>query len=182
VDETFGELPGDSPVNGATGNPPQFPILPSSFSPSISNLLGSFVGSPGPIYSGIPINQNSAPLSLDAGRAVTGGYDVSNTSSVEASDEGCECECDCDCSTPVDPYSGSIMEIPVQEVVEGDCEACTDVIQEGVILDEGVVVEGENCDQCEVVEEVDSCSFVPESGEGRMRPSFLKRFGNWFGR
>ena len=71
-DPTSITLPGSGPIvnNGASGNPPRIPGLP----PIASVPISQFLNGPGPIYSGIPINANANPLSLDSGRAVTGGY------------------------------------------------------------------------------------------------------------
>ena len=187
VAATFAEflIVDDLPNNGASGNPPQLPgFLPSNLAP-IGNLVGNFLGSPSPIYSGVPINSNADPLSFDSGRAVTGGYAVDNgisegtTQGVD--DVGCECECDCDCATPVDPYSGSIMEMHGQQVVEGDCEVCPDTMQEEVIMDESALVDSENHDDGQSVEEEGSREIFPHCG-GNKRPSFLKRIINWFRR
>ena len=57
------------PQNGASGNPPRFPSLP----PLTFNRLSTFIGSPGPIYSGIPTN-TSNPVTLDSNRPIGGGY------------------------------------------------------------------------------------------------------------
>ena len=65
--QTFFTIPVN---NGASGNPPNIVGLP----PIASVPISQFLAGPGPIYSGIPINGNADPLSLDSGRAVTGGY------------------------------------------------------------------------------------------------------------
>ena len=80
-----------STSNLASGNPPNIPGLPAITVSRISQLLSSFTGSPTPIYSGIPINSNADPLSLDSGRTVTGGY------------TGGDWVGDCGCPEPINP-------------------------------------------------------------------------------
>ena len=100
-------------ARGATGNPPRFQGLPRITASQIGSLLSSFSGSPGPIYSGVPINGNADPLSLDSGRAVTGGYATPTES--EAGD--C-CECD---------PCGEVIVDPCAEVMDA-CDPCGEVV------------------------------------------------------
>ena len=158
---------------GASGNPPRLPGLPPISSSPISNLLGSYIGAPGPIYSGVPINQNANPLTLDSGRPVTGGYSSANGF------VDCACECECDCNPePVDCCGESIIEMPVQQVVEevyvdetASCEDGCPPVDECQLVDENQVID----DEC-------SPTIFPHCGEDVMRPTFLQRFSNWFNR
>ena len=200
TDNTFGEvvpvIPPLEPVTpeGAAGNPPRLPgFLPPNLVP-IGNQV-SF-GTPGPIYSGIPINQNSNPLTLDSGRAVTGGYSVSNGFFNEGDiDCGCECECDCGSLPPVDACGNPIMAMPVEQIIDDGC-GCGPIYSEGEVpmgaIDaqmlspvieqtpevffegaSGEEVDGDQVDQIdeEIVKNEDS-DRIPE-------PSFLKRFSSW---
>ena len=152
---------------------------------------------PGPIYSGIPINANADPLTLDSGRAVTGGYSVSNGSFTEG-DAGCGCEvvdCGCEVSMPVDACGDAIMSVPVDTVIDEGC-GCGPVYTEGTVpmgAIEGPIVEpvgqesvdgffegasneeeqGDPVEQSEDdVAETKDPDHVPVS-------SFLKRFSSW---
>jgi len=199
---TFGEvvpvippLEGVTP-EGVTGNPPRLPgFIPANLAP-IGNQV-SFA-SPGPIYSGIPINQNSDPLSLDSGRRVLGGYSVSNDASVGAESFDCGCEivdCGCGDATPVDACGNSIMAAPVEQVIEGDC-GCGPVYSEGEVpmgaiegqplgpviegtpeaFFEGASTEEGNGEQAEQVEED---TIANENPDHKPAPTFLKRFSSW---
>ena len=107
---------------GATGNPPTIPGLPRITQSQIGSLLNSFAGSPGPIYSGIPINGNADPLSLDSGRAVTGGY------ATPTQDNG---SCD-PCSEIVDPCAEMIDACePCGEVVDPCGQPITEILDDG---------------------------------------------------
>ena len=66
--QTFNNSTFAERLQGASGNPPSFPGLPRVTASQIGSLLNSFAGAPGPIYSGVPINGNADPLSLDSGR------------------------------------------------------------------------------------------------------------------
>ena len=65
--------------NLVSGDPPRFPGAAPIFVSPFSALLSNYLGSPSPIYSGIPIGSNSNPLSFDGGiqdseRPLMGGY------------------------------------------------------------------------------------------------------------
>ncbi len=163
---TFAELVPNPPNTGASGNPPQIPGLPPLINNLISNRLDQFLGGPGPIYSGIPINGNGNPLSLDSGRPISGGYSGDGESFAE----------DCGCEEIVTPDPCGPC-----EAVEVD--SVTDVGNS--VLVEEVPVE---CDPCgeEVIVECDACvpcseptEIVGEECHPRARAPFLKRFGAW---
>ena len=171
---TFAEQP---QTPGASGNPPQFPSLGPLNSVRLSNLLGSFAGSPGTIYSGIPVAGNNNPLSLDSGRPVTGGYDIGqgqqavdvcgNVIPVEQIiDNGCGCG-------PVNPQ-GQIQfgdaTIEGVEVVPTD----TDSISEA----DGTVAEETEGD---VVDQIDQQRSEETAGDDVTigKPWFLKRMAKW---
>jgi uncharacterized repeat protein (TIGR01451 family) len=119
---TFAEI---QPASTASGNPAQLPPLTPFFNTPIGNLFSSFTGSPGPIYSGIPINANANPLSLESGRSVLGGY-----SSNGMSGEFVEGDCGCPepinpCCEPVDPC-GQLINNVESVIVPGSGEAFYD--------------------------------------------------------
>ena len=176
AEESFADLP------GATGNPPRLPgFLPPNFT-QIGGLFTGFLGSPGPIYSGVPINSNADPLSLDSGRAVTGGYapDSDNTGD-------CACECECECSPePVDPCSEivecdpcseSIITQPVEQVVDEAC-GCDDVVSPDQCPVEDAVIEAPTV-EAPIESECEPCTETLGIPTGLSKPSFLKRFTNW---
>ncbi len=154
-------------LTGASGNPPQLPSLPSVARSPISNLINNALAGPGPIYSGVPINSNANPLSLDSGLPVTGGYAVTDSLASE----------DCGCPEPINPcceptefhsqavvIEEMIVDQPVEEMdVEVDNECCP----EETLLDN---VEAD----CETT--IDPCH------QGVGNPGFLKRFANWLRR
>ena len=202
ADNTFGELvPTIPPLEGvqpegATGNPPRLPgFIPANLAP-IGNQVSP--RAPGPIYSGIPINANADPLTLDSGRRVTGGYAVSDGYFTEGGDMGCGCEvvdCGCGDATPVDACGNPIMAMPVERVIGDGC-GCGPVYSEGEVpmgaIDgqmlepvieqtpegffEGAAAEetdGQPSEQAD--EEVAS----NEDSDHVSEPSFLKRLSNW---
>jgi uncharacterized repeat protein (TIGR01451 family) len=170
----------DEDPPGATGNPPRLPgFLPPNFT-QIGGLISGFLGSPGPIYSGVPINANADPLSLDSGRAVTGGY------APDAYDTGdCACECECDCSPePVDPCSEvvecdpcgeSIITQPAEPIIDDAC-GCEVIVSPDQCSVEEAVIEAPTEPQC------DPCQETIGIPAGLGKPSFLKRFTNWIQR
>ena len=199
---TFGEVfPILTPVTpeGAAGNPPVLPgFLPPNLVP-IGNQV-SFA-TPGPIYSGIPINQNSNPLALDSGRRVTGGFSVSDGLFTEVSgdvvDCGCEGDCGCGNSTPIDACGNPIMAMPVEQIIDDGC-GCGPVFSEGVpmgtidaqmltpvseqnsdVFFEGASTEEVDGEQVDQAEELDEEIIANEDPDHKPAPSFLKRLSNW---
>jgi len=166
---TFGEVfPILTPVTpeGAAGNPPVLPgFLPANLAP-IGNQT-SF-GAPGQIYSGIPINQNSDPLSLDSGRRVLGGFSVSDgffAAIQPVIEEGCGCG-------PV------YTEGAVPGAIEG--QTLGPVIEqtpEGFF--EGASSEQGDGDQEGEADQVEEESIVKEDSGRAPAPSFLKRMSSW---
>ena len=183
---TFGER-----RSGASGNPPQFQNLGAFNSASLSNLLGGFGGSsPGTIYSGVPINGNNDPLSLDSGRQVTGGYALSQAEQLDGDDCGC-----CEVVDPCDPC-GNV--IPIEQIIDDGC-GCGPVSPQGQILYEDASIEGvevipvdaESVSEADgtaseetegdVVDQIDQQrSEETASDDATIRkPSFLKRMAKW---
>ena len=173
---------------GASGNPPQFPSFgPLQFN-RLSNLANGFVSNSGTIYSGIPINGNGDPLSLDSGRPVTGGFALPVE---KAGDEcGC-CEDDCGCCDPC----GNV--IPIEQIIDDGCgcgpvspqgqmmyeevtvEGTESVVEEAEAFSEANAIEGEESEGG-VVEQIDEQrSEEMASDEGLRKPSFLKRLSSW---
>jgi len=178
---TFGEQ-----RTGASGNPPQFQgVGPLAFNP-VSNLINGFGGSsPGTIYTGIPINGNADPLSLESGRPVTGGFAL--PAEELAGDECGSCE--------VDPCGNTI---PVEQIIDDGC-GCGPVGPQGQMQYEEVTVEGAETVWDDEVDSVSEAHAVEgEESEGGIvdqidedrseemanedvirKPSFLKRLSSW---
>ena len=185
---------------GATGNPPTFQGLPRITQSQIGSLLSSFSGLPGPIYSGIPINGNADPLSLDSGRAVTGGYAATPT------DDGDCCD---PCGEVVDPCAevmdacdpcGEVVDpcgLPIQEILEEGC-GCGPVAPYGQVpaenLGESVIVgefsesesdsesdseEASDAETAEIHHGTDDIDLELGDNERLDDPSFLKRMASW---
>ena len=90
----------------------------------LSDLIDSTLGNGSPIYSGIPINSNAQPLSLDSNEPIRGGYSGDGSvQEVEVVEDGC-CE---ELVEEVVPMDGACEiecdgEAMSQEAV--DCEPC----------------------------------------------------------
>ena len=187
---TFGELQQQQTSGTTSGRPAQFRGILPIFTTPISRFFN--VGGPGSIYSGIPINANSNPLTLDSGRPVTGGYVATDGA---AGDGGCCEEIEYN-AQPIDQSVNWNEQPMVNEVISDDC-GC-DGVSEGVYSDGEVYTEGEILgepvyqdqvqqeSQCECESDC-SCNVAPPvpcdvpapSEEGIRRPGFLKRFGGW---
>jgi uncharacterized repeat protein (TIGR01451 family) len=168
--------PLDLPPQGAAGNPPNLPGLPPLSGTPIGNLISGFAGSPGTIYSGIPINANANPLSLDSGRAVSGGY--SGDGSIVS---------DCGCPEPINPCCEPIEAMPCEETI---VDQPVEMIMDPALLEaDSVIVEDDACCEeamsveeavCEPCEEFDPCAtIIHPAHECVGKPGFLKRFANW---
>ena len=198
---TFGESLIASGPGTTSGQPANLPPLgPLVLSP-ISNLVRGFLGAPGPIYSGIPINANADPLTLESGRAVLGGY----TPNSNGMQDGCCLQVD-ECGNPIE--SQPIFQQPVEQLLEGDC-GCDGIPIQGVpaqgVPAGGIPIEGQFMDGSETNEKsiLESASDLADedSTEGSelvetdesqtrrddalgqnltKRPSFLERMSNWF--
>ena len=176
--------------SGASGNPPRLPFLGPLNSVPLSNLLGGFGGSsPGTIYSGVPINGNNDPLSLDSGRAVTGGYALSQAEQLDD---------DCGCCEIVDPWDPCGNVIPIEQIIDDGC-GCGPVSPQGQIQYEDTPIEGvevipfdaESVSEADgtegeetegdVVDQIDQQrSEETASDDATVRkPSFLKRMAKW---
>jgi len=149
--------------SGASGNPPTLTGLPRITASRISSLLSSFAGSPGPIYSGIPVNSNANPLSLDSGRAVTGGYTGDGAGSIMEDNICCE---------PVEPCCEEVITAPVEQIMVEDC-GCEPAISEVPMEVTEACCEPE-LPQEEVVPCEEVCDPCCDS-----RPSLMKRIFNW---
>ena len=176
---TFAEIGGIPTDSTTPGFPPTFPSFSTFRALSISSLLSGFTGSPGPIYSGIPINANANPLSLDSGQAVAGGFNVNNAISDPVSPTTVEQEC-CDV-VPIDPCGTCGLPIPVQPVQQiiGDQCGCGPVVpvvpcHGGEVINDGQLIEAP-IDPQQIVPPAEVLGTPLGLGE----PSFLKRFTNW---
>ena len=161
----FGEL-----LRGTSGRPA---VLPP-FASLMSNRISNFIGGPGPIYTGVPIASNRNPLSLESGRAVTGGY---------ASEFAVDPMGDC----------GTIETLPCEEVPCEPCAPCgdgeliADPILTGDMMTEEVVVESEivECEVCEEAvpcESCDACANCCGCNAGAEQEGVLTRIRNWLHR
>lgn len=158
----FGEV-----LSGTSGNPAQLPPFLPFNGQLLSNRISSFLGGPGPIYSGVPISSNGNPLALDSGRPVTGGY----SSEFATPDEGLDCGCSevvevvdvCDpCNAPVDQPEVVTEQPYVEEVVEdSECQSCQEYVP---------------CEQC------NECNNCCDCDCGPAKKGFLFRFKNWLNR
>ena len=177
---TFAELQGSGTGSTTPGFPPNLPSFSTFTNLSVSTLLTGFTGSPGPIYSGIPINANANPLSLESGQAVAGGYNVNNA----ISDPGTPVEVEPNyCEVPVDacdPYNSAVpVEQPVQQIIVDEC-GCGPVLpvapcHGGEVISEGQVIEAPIENQQIEVPNAETLGAPISISE----PSFLKRFTNW---
>ena len=179
---TFAEqLLGDSSLTA--GNPPNLPFLGPLVNNPISNLINGFVGSQSTIYSGVPINANADPLSLDSGRAVTGGY--------VGSGDGWGENCD-PCGEVIDPCGeavdacGNVMNAPIMNapvIMSEDC-GCEGVPAETGTVLPSIILEGE--EDLPTQDDQNSETIVDETesheaalGDISVKIPFLKRFTNW---
>ena len=176
---TFAELQGSGTGSTTPGFPPNLPSFSTFTNLSVSTLLTGFTGSPGPIYSGIPINTNANPLSLESGQAVAGGFNVNNAISDPVSPTTVEQEC-CDV-VPIDPCGTCGLPIPVQPVQQiiGDQCGCGPVVpvvpcHGGEVINDGQLIEAP-IDPQQIVPPAEVLGTPLGLGE----PSFLKRFTNW---
>ena len=182
---TFAELlPGDSPVNNglASGNPPRLPLLGPLVNNPISGLISNFIGGPGTIYSGIPINSNANALSLDSGRAVMGGY--SSGEQIWGDCNPCEeviNECD-PCGQMVDPCGNPMSETIISE---GDCGCEAVVPSEPLDCCDSVLLEStensapENLEPINPAFDEEAITGSETSSSQNKNVSFLKRMLNW---
>ena len=179
---SFAELGSD----GVSGNPPQFPLIgPLAFN-RLSNLANGFVSNSDTIYTGIPINGNGDPLSLESGRPVTGGFAL--PAEELAGD-------DCGCCEVVDPCGNAI---PIEQIIDDGC-GCGPVSPQGqmmyeeVTVDEAVEVpvDAESVSEANAVEgEASEGDIVDQIDADRLdemaanedvvrKLSFLKRLASW---
>jgi hypothetical protein len=155
--------------SGTSGNPARLPAL-LPFGNGLNNRISNFLGGPGPVYSGVPIGSNANPLTLDSGRAVTGGY--ATEFAVAPATEPCG------------PCGDSVQTMePVQEVVV--CDPCEQAAN-GIIVTEDVsqeVVECSTCEEelttCETCDECSNCCGCCNDAGSIKKRGVLFRLGNW---
>ena len=181
---------------GVSGSAANLPFLPGVFNRFANGLLTTYTGSPSTIYSGIPVDGNANPISLDSGRPVTGGYSSANGMG-DAGDCGCVTPVNpCDpCGNPV-PTEGRIIHVPLEETqmhgdMNGDMNAGEVPYDRPIIIegDAGVINGGteEMMDVSENESDEEATDGVAETIDnirshqaGKLgKPSFLKRFTNW---
>jgi hypothetical protein len=155
--------------SGTSGNPARLPAL-LPFGNGLNNRISNFLGGPGSVYSGVPIGSNANPLTLDSGRAVTGGY--ATEFAVAPATEPCG------------PCGDSVQTMePVQEVVV--CDPCEQAAN-GIIVTEDVsqeVVECSTCEEelttCETCDECSNCCGCCNDAGSIKKRGVLFRLGNW---
>ena len=173
----------DVPVDddGTTsGNPPTLIGIP----PLVVNSISNFIGSPGPIYSGIPTNTTN-PVTLESSRPITGGYSLDAAVPGDGSIQMVEC-CEVVDAVPGQPV---VVEVLPTEILEGDCGCApgngAPMIQE-VPMEVPCEGEVQPCGECQAPMDECGCGgqvpmeggFVPIPTNVR-GPSFLQRMRNW---
>ncbi len=172
---------------GASGNPPRLPGFLPFNSSRISNLIGGFLGGPGPIYSGTPIS--SSPVSGDAGLPVTGGYSVDPSESGDGiGDCGCP-EPINPCCVPVDACGNPILDMPTEQMIMDEGSATESVIHGDIQSFENYDTSAMDVEKGDADEVLDTETVVEEltsnepvngnESDAMKRPSFLKRIANW---
>ena len=133
-----------------SGSPARLIGLPIFSRAPISQLFSGFLGSPGPIYSGIPIASNSNPLTLQSSRPITGGYASNFAVPTNPVD-------DCGCGEAVESFD-PVVEVPYMEPVVDEYGTMEGAIQEQpVLVDDSMAVS--ECQSCqEVAVPCDNCS------------------------
>ena len=169
----FPLVPGDLDDDTTSGSPAVLLGVPPIFISSI----GNFIGSPGPIYSGIPTNTTN-PVTLESNAPITGGYSIDNADFGGSIQQG-----DC-CGEIVDAIPGQpvfVDTVPVEQVIEGDC-GCDAVPAPAVFVEQPVIETP--CDACcdggqgQVVDEI-----IRFDGPAPVsQPGFLQRFRGWLHR
>ncbi len=149
---------------GTSGNPARFPALLPFGNEGLSNRISDFLGSPGPIYSGVPIGSNSHPLSLRSGRPITGGYVAEFA--VAPPVELCV-PCD-------EPAVIAEVDSCEQEVAEETY--ITEELSPDVVECPACVEETTTCDTCE---ECSNCCGCCDDATSVQRHGVLFRLMNW---
>ena len=156
---------------GTAGYPPNLPSLGPIFISPIGRLLSSYTTSPGPIYSGMPINSNANPLSFESERAVSGGYAI-------AFDDGCACP------IPVDSREEPIALFRSENLPKSEHRITEQIDPHfDAFAVEEIVTEFEG--DAEVLEQVETPETQPtdaiqvHDASHKLRRPFLKRFSSW---
>ena len=161
-------------LTGASGTPPNLPGAGPLLNSPIGRLLSSYMTSSSPVYSGVPINSNANPLSLDSGREVSGGYSV-------AIDDGCECPIPIDTCEEPSTLFRSVSLIESEQCVTEPLDPCVDgIVPEDIVpeceCDAELIEHSEAYDtqSADAMQVLDTCD--------KLRRPFLKRFTSWLGR
>ena len=169
-------------TNGTSGSPANLRGVPIVGFAPISQLIGGFLGAPGPIYSGIPIASNANPLTLQSARPVTGGYatQFAVPTDMGIGDCGCGDVAGSEFVQSGDPY----VEVPYMETPVDDCGTCEGAVEQPMFVDDAAVVT--ECPTCQDVAPCESCSDCGNCcgcGGASMQPSgVLFRLKNWLHR
>jgi uncharacterized repeat protein (TIGR01451 family) len=189
IDIPLLNVPGGN--DGTTsGNPPNLIGLP----PIVASSIGNFLGSPGPIYSGIFTN-TANPVTLESSRPITGGYSL-DASGVGGGMQHVDC---CQIADAVPGQPVVIDTVPAEmiqgemiqgEPIQGDC-GCEDMLQEAP-LEVPCDVMLQPCGECQAPMEDCCCGcgdvqqdeaiHAPIPVQQQLNPSFLKRMRGWLSR
>ena len=182
TDNSFGEIQIvddiTGTVEGTSGSPTRLPPI-IGVGPALNNAFGNFLGGPGPVYSGIPINSNSNPLTLQSNRPVTGGYS-SGFAVAPAEVAGVDCGCP------------EVIEAPYAAEVPYDAQGAQPYAGDAGVYEEVVNPEFINeaatdcgCQTCEEFVECNDCSDCGnccDCGGSAGQGGFLFRMKNWLHR
>ena len=167
-----------------SGSPARLPAPALIGFPRLSNQINSFLGGPGPIYSGIPINSNGNPLTLATNRPVTGGFSSQFAPAGPgigdpAFAEACDPCADAAMAQP-DQFVGQDAVVYDQEVavpneVIGDYGHAPEMVEEGII-------EG-SCDVCAEPVPCEACNSYGNCCDCNVQQKgVLFRIRNWLHR
>ena len=177
--DTEGEAVPAADDNTTSGTPPALIGLPPVVVRSISNFLGS----PGPIYSGIPTNTTN-PVTLESSRPITGGYSLENAIG-DGSIQQVEC-CEVVNAIPGEPVM--LDALPAVEVLQDGCGEVPGMMMQEIPMQPMGEVLTEPCGECQApMQECGcECGQIPGQGEAMAplpmplhKPTFLQRMGSF---
>ena len=178
---TFGEIQQpieelSGTVDGTSGSPARLPPI-IGVGPLLNNSIGNFLGGPGPIFSGFPINTNANPLTLQSGRAVTGGFSSGFAAPVEAAGV------DCGCPEAIEaPFANEVpYDAPIMDAYPQDAGVYNEVANP-MVVDESFVNEATTDCGCQTCEEFVECNDCSDCGQPTGKGGFLFRMKNWLHR
>ena len=188
TDNSFGEIQIvddiSGTVDGTSGSPARLPPI-IGVGPALNNAFGNFLGGPGPVYSGIPINSNSNPLTLQSNRPVTGGYS-SGFAAAPVDAVGVDCGCPEVIEAPYAaevPYQNEVpYNAPVEQPYVEGCETCEEVVNPEVVNEVTNDCGCQTCDQFTECNDCSDCGNCCDCGGSAGQGGFLFRMKNWLHR